>query len=84
MKNIVVWDVTPCGYSNSLSSLHASAANVVPTSPILLTLIMEVIGIFEKSAYIRYTQCYVPDDGILDSHRRENLKFYIASTVWPL
>jgi hypothetical protein len=27
---------------------------------------------------------YIPEDGILHSHRRENLKFYIALTGWAL
>jgi hypothetical protein len=27
---------------------------------------------------------HIPEDDILHSHRRENLKFYIASTGWAL
>jgi hypothetical protein len=27
---------------------------------------------------------YIPEDGILNSHRRENLKSYIALTGWTL
>jgi hypothetical protein len=27
---------------------------------------------------------YIPEDGILGSHRRENLKSYIALTGWTL
>jgi hypothetical protein len=27
---------------------------------------------------------YIPEDGILHSHRRENLKSYIALTAWAL
>jgi hypothetical protein len=27
---------------------------------------------------------YIPEDAILHSHRRENLKSYIALTGWPL
>jgi hypothetical protein len=27
---------------------------------------------------------YIPEDGILHSHRRENLKSYIALTGWTL
>jgi hypothetical protein len=26
----------------------------------------------------------IPEDGSLHTHRRENLKFYIALTVWAL
>jgi hypothetical protein len=28
--------------------------------------------------------CYIPEDDILHSHRRENLKSYIALTGWAL
>jgi hypothetical protein len=30
--------------------------------------------------------CYIPEDGILHSHRRENLKYYtvLTSLVWYL
>jgi hypothetical protein len=32
-----------------------------------------------------YEMCfYIPEDDILHSHRRENLKFYIALTGWTL
>jgi hypothetical protein len=27
---------------------------------------------------------YIPEDGILHSHRHENVKFYIALTGWVL
>jgi hypothetical protein len=27
---------------------------------------------------------YIPEDGILHSHRRENLKYYIALAGWAL
>jgi hypothetical protein len=30
----------------------------------------------------RATRCNIPDDGILHSHCRENLKSYIALTGW--
>jgi hypothetical protein len=29
-----------------------------------------------------FNDFYTPEDGILHSHRRENLKFYIALTGW--
>jgi hypothetical protein len=46
-------------------------ANVVSSSPILVTLMMEAL----HSALTRATRRNIPDDGILHSHRRENLKF---------
>jgi hypothetical protein len=27
---------------------------------------------------------YIPEDGILHSHRRENIKYYMALTSWAL
>jgi hypothetical protein len=32
----------------------------------------------------RSTRCNIPEDGILHSHRRENLKSYIVLTGWIL
>jgi hypothetical protein len=52
--------------------------NVVPSSPILVTLMMEAICSFETSVIIRGTWHKMQEDGILHSHRRENLKSYIG------
>jgi hypothetical protein len=41
------------------------------------TLKMEVIRYYETSVYTRYTRRHIPENGILHSHRRENLKPYI-------
>jgi hypothetical protein len=30
------------------------------------------------------TRCHIPEDGMLHSHRSENLKYYIALTGWAL
>jgi hypothetical protein len=51
-------------------------AIVVPTSPILVTLMMEGIRSSETSILTRATRCHVPEDGIRRSHRREDLKSY--------
>jgi hypothetical protein len=37
---------------------------------------MEAIGSSETSAHKKTTRSDIPENGILDSHRRENLKYY--------
>jgi hypothetical protein len=54
----------------------------VPSSPILVILMMEVLSSSEKAVLTRVTRRNNPEDTILHSHRRENLKSYIALTGW--
>jgi hypothetical protein len=59
-------------------------ANVDPSSPILVTLMMEALSSSEMSVLTRATRRNIPEDAILHNHRRENLKSYKASTGWAL
>jgi hypothetical protein len=52
--------------------------NVVPSSSILSTVMMETIRSYEKSVPTRATRRHMPEDDIPHNHRRENLKSYIS------
>jgi hypothetical protein len=55
-------------------------ANVLPSSPILVTLMVEALSSSETSALTRAAQRNIPEDAILHSHCCKNLK---SSNVVP-
>jgi hypothetical protein len=59
-------------------------ANDAHSSQILFTLMMEAIQSSETSIFTTATRSHIPDEDILHSHCRENLRSYIALTGWAV
>jgi hypothetical protein len=94
IKNAVFWDVVPCRYCvnrrfRGTYGLHLHSRKIrergTRVSRWLLadfsTLKMEAIRSSETSVYTICRRHHIPEDGILHSHRSENLKSYILDQV---
>jgi hypothetical protein len=57
-------------------------ANVVPSLPNIVAMMMGAVSSSETSVLTGVTRRNISEDGILHSNRRENLKSYIALTGW--
>jgi hypothetical protein len=66
-----------------LCSVHRllATSSIVPSSPILVTLMKEELSFSETPVLTRATWRNISEDIILHSHRPENLKSYLGISI---
>jgi hypothetical protein len=86
LKNVMFLDVTPCGSCKNRRFVGRLlvAASFVPSSPILVNLMMEALLSSETSVLARVTQRKIPEDSILHSYRRQSLRSYVSVLMYVL
>jgi hypothetical protein len=79
MKNVIFWDLTPCGHVSK-----ERVASIIRVSRITVSLMMEATRSSETPNLTRVTRRNIQEDDNVHSHRPSNLKSYIALTGWDL
>jgi hypothetical protein len=91
MKDVVFWDVASCGScknrrfegtDRSVFQLVVTG-NVASSLLILFTMMMDAICSSETSVLTNATRRHIQNDGILHSHRHENLQSYNVRNFRP-
>jgi hypothetical protein len=81
-ENLIAFIITV--NRNVMLGTALAVISIVPSSLIVLTMMMEAIHSSEPSVLTRTTRRHIPKDDILHNHRREILKSYIALTGWTV